>query len=1714
MLSRFLGNFFQLCSNIFKDRFRLSDCFDRISRSLCNILDNRCGNLLDRFNRRLSNRFDLFRDLIKRSRRLGECNRLDLRQRKVADVCLNGGFFDLRCPESGIRRDFRNGKQRRFKCRCFCRFGCLSRCFCDFLDRFGDLRNSRFFFCRSCNRRFGCRFFRGRCRNLCCRFCDGRRLGCQLRFRGGLMRQLFGDCFRCGFCRLGRCFKDLICNCAERRCCSMNSCFLRICNPCKLNLRAFAENLGGSVLKPLRDHNFFQTAASDKRILAEEFQRGREYDASEAAAFDKCTRFNSEQPIRTNNLRKILQLRKSQRTDDPDGRCKNKLLHHRSAEDAVIHERADHQIAIRNTKHAVLCIQLCDIAGCHEPRAFRSQLTDADRSGISEVYQCGRITHKECCCEVLVKFLRQEHIAELLTVIERSVFKLVQCLRDRQGQQTLIHAECIAAKAHHAERDLKLRLICDLSKRICREHRMRMHLLDALVEIVAGLADLRRKEPVLGSRTEPLLDISHQLVAGFLLIGLRIFIRPVDINLDRAVEDQRELALEPARDRQGAQVRAACKCHAADLSDGIRNAQADQRIAVHEGIFMNGAEIPRQTDLLILARCRKCKRSDVADGIREHDPRRTHAAGECVHINDLQTFRNDDMPDGFQSGEGARADTAHTPRQEDRGKRMLRFIRTDIKPLCEIRCDRRIALRDLKNVVPDDQLFRLLCSQNIVKLLHEIGDRFDAGSGKNLLLRPVHLDLRTENEVFNDLALGKIGRDINIRKAGASGECIRLDLCQRRGQLDRKQTRRIPECLRFRTADALRNLETLAALRAAERTVRNDRIVFQRSTSLDRSGHRLGDLLRKDAFGLRIIALMNRAECNAFVKDAVRNGSCFRKDRSSGFRLCGVGGFFLLAGCKRSDQVICGDLSRNRRGCRRCGSRYGRRNGCRRGEARSLKRILTRCNRNRLHIGICKEVTFRKRIRYGSGRRSGYFRCARDRLIGGTICKRNTGAVLPLQNGIHGLECCFRCHSRDMCGGLLLHIGQIVDALLQFRNHADFFLHIRQNTDLFLYFADRLDLFLQLGDRFDLFLYIADRFDLRLHICKGVHFLFEIRDLLGTFAELGDRIDGLLNIRDRVNTLLHTGDRVDLFLHTGDRIDLLLHSGDRVDLLLDTGERVDLLLHTGECIDLFLHTGDRTDLILHTGNRVDLVLHTGNGLDLLLHRGYRIDLILHLGDRFDLFLHLADRIELFLNIGNGADLAFQLGDQLCHILHIADRIQLFLQCSDCIGLFLESRKRTDLCFQLLDDAVHVLDIADRIDLFLQLRDLSDLLVHLADLADLILNRRELLGLLADGLLHRRDLLDLLLHHCHVIHLLLQGFHCIGGVLELLQRFVILLHDRKILIQSVNGFLINIRDTVGSIFAGSFCQRCDLKLHGSDRTLHLLNGSTVDLIQLSRSRLLVLFGECRLDRHIGRDQLREIDLLLRSFRRDLCKLDFRQNVIIVPLRRDGTRIQPCDRRVGDIAENTLHFILVMNDARHMQLCQERAVSERGLRDRFAADRDIHALQQLAVPERTVADRLDALRQHQTAEGNTVRKGTGTDTLDAVAEQNGLQCLISAEQLIRNIPQMRRQPDGFQRRQIAERTDANLRNGIRNDDAAQTLAAGKRTVVNIFRALLEDHLFQRIQRRKSIGRNAVNGARDQQTLNAFARQAAHRSGCNNSIGSGNQQGRIGSDLKQGS
>ncbi len=205
---------------------------------------------------------------------------------------------------------------------------------------------------------------------------------------------------------------------------------------------------------------------------------------------------------------------------------------------------------------------------------------------------------------------------------------------------------------------------------------------------------------------------------------------------------------------------------------------------------------------------------------------------------------------------------------------------------------------------------------------------------------------------------------------------------------------------------------------------------------------------------------------------------------------------------------------------------------------------------------------------------------------------------------------------------------------------------------------------------------------------------------------------------------------------------------------------------------------------------------------------------------------------------------------------------------------------------------------------------------------------------------------------------------------------------------------------------------------------------------------------------------------------------------------------------------------MNDARHMQLCQERAVSERGLRDRFAADRDIHALQQLAVPERTVADRLDALRQHQTAEGNTVRKGTGTDTLDAVAEQNGLQCLISAEQLIRNIPQMRRQPDGFQRRQIAERTDANLRNGIRNDDAAQTLAAGKRAVVNIFRALLEDHLFQRIQRRKSIGRNAVNGARDQQTLNAFARQTAHRSGCNNSIGSGDQQGRIGSDLKQGS
>ena len=122
-------------------------------------------------------------------------------------------------------------------------------------------------------------------------------------------------------------------------------------------------------------------------------------------------RLNGAQTLRADNLSQIMQIRERQRANDADTRRKHKLSDLRLAENTVIHERTDYQITVRNTEHAVIRAQLCNIAGGHQPRAFRSQLTHADRSCIAEIDQRRRIAHKHCSSEILVKFFRQEHIA-------------------------------------------------------------------------------------------------------------------------------------------------------------------------------------------------------------------------------------------------------------------------------------------------------------------------------------------------------------------------------------------------------------------------------------------------------------------------------------------------------------------------------------------------------------------------------------------------------------------------------------------------------------------------------------------------------------------------------------------------------------------------------------------------------------------------------------------------------------------------------------------------------------------------------------------------------------------------------------------------------------------------------------------------------------------------------------------------------------------------------------------------------------------------------------------------------------------------------------------------------------------------------------------------------------------------------------------------------
>ena len=220
----------------------------------------------------------------------------------------------------------------------------------------------------------------------------------------------------------------------------------------------------------------------------------------------------------------------------------------------------------------------------------------------------------------------------------------------------------------------------------------------------------------------------------------------------------------------------------------------------------------------------------------------------------------------FQSCKRICGHTAHTLRQDHGCQHMFRFLRTKIKLLRTIRCNRGITLRNLKNMVPDSQLLHFLRCQDIVILLHKVRNRLNPRSGKNLLLRPVQANLRTEQEQINRFSVGIIGRQINIRQSGASGERIRFDLGQRIRDFQCHETRAVPERLRFHAADTLRNLEPLAAVRSAKGTVRNHGVIFQRITAFNRTGKPLGNLMRKDFFCTVIFAAVHGCKRNRLVK--------------------------------------------------------------------------------------------------------------------------------------------------------------------------------------------------------------------------------------------------------------------------------------------------------------------------------------------------------------------------------------------------------------------------------------------------------------------------------------------------------------------------------------------------------------------------------------------------------------------------------------------------------------------------------------------------------------------------------------------------------------------------------------------------------------------------------------------------------------------------------
>ncbi len=200
---------------------------------------------------------------------------------------------------------------------------------------------------------------------------------------------------------------------------------------------------------------------------------------------------------------------------------------------------------------------------------------------------------------------------------------------------------------------------------------------------------------------------------------------------------------------------------------------------------------------------------------------------------------------------------------------MLRLILPQIKLLCKIRSQNGIALRYLQNMIAYNQFFGFLSSQNIIILLHQFGNSSNSRPGKEALSRPMEFYFRTEQEKLHSLFVRESFAEIHIRQTRTAGECIRFHFRQGFRDLQRKETRAIPESLCLNSAYTLRNFKPFTALRAEEGTGCNHRVLFQGSAALNRAGHRLGNFMRKDFVLGAVFSAVYRNKRNRLIQFAV-----------------------------------------------------------------------------------------------------------------------------------------------------------------------------------------------------------------------------------------------------------------------------------------------------------------------------------------------------------------------------------------------------------------------------------------------------------------------------------------------------------------------------------------------------------------------------------------------------------------------------------------------------------------------------------------------------------------------------------------------------------------------------------------------------------------------------------------------------------------------------